>query len=107
VTILDDSMSSGRTLHTARLVPGDSHSWEVSWLPGQHMDRNSAITAMLLADTVASDDMHVGHRLWPHLEGWAAELALTAREALTQIASQPSWANPGRTGALDDPEAAE
>jgi hypothetical protein len=65
MTILDDCMSSDRTPHTARLAPGDRHTWEVSWLPGRHMDRNSAITAMVLADMVASDDMKAGHRLWP------------------------------------------
>jgi hypothetical protein len=107
VTILEDGMSSDRTPHTARLAPSDSHSWEVSWLPGRHIDRNSAITAMILADMVVSDDMHAGHRLWPHVEGWAAELALTAPEALTQVASPPGWADAGRSGAPDDPEAAE
>ena len=107
MTILDDCMSSDRTPHTARLAPGDQHTWEVSWLPGRHMDRNTAITAMVLADRVASDDMKAGHRLWPHVEGWAAELALTAPEAITQIASQPGWANVGQTCEAYDPEAAE
>jgi hypothetical protein len=107
MTILDDCMSSDRTPHTARLAPGDRHTWEVSWLPGRHMDRNSAITAMVLADLVASDDMKAGHRLWPHVEGWAAELALTTPEALTRIAGQPGWADTSRTCELDDPEAAE
>jgi hypothetical protein len=88
-------------------VPGDRDTWEVSWLPGRHMDRNSAITAMVLADMVASGDMKTGHRVWPHVEGWAAELALTAPEALTRIASHSGWPNAGRTCALDDPEAAE
>jgi hypothetical protein len=107
VTILDDCMSSDRTQHTARLAPGHRRTWVVSWLPSQHLDRNSAITAMVLADTVASDDMKAGHRLWPHVEGWAAELALTAPEAITQIASQPGWANADRTCEAYDPEAAE
>jgi hypothetical protein len=71
------------------------------------MDRNSAITAMVLADAVAADDMQAGHRLWPHVEGWAAELALTAPDALTQIANQPSWADAAHHAALDDPEATE
>jgi hypothetical protein len=65
VTILDDSMSSDRTPHTARLATGDRHSWEVSWLPGRHMDRNSAITAMMLADVTGPGDIDAGHRLWP------------------------------------------
>ncbi len=39
---------------------------EVTWLPGQALDRNTAITAMILADVAAKDDLHEGHRLWPH-----------------------------------------
>jgi hypothetical protein len=81
--------------------------WEVSWLPGRHMARNSAVTAMVLAGALGSDDMKAGHRLWPHVEGWATELALTAPEALTLIVSPPSWAHADRTCELDDPEAAE
>jgi hypothetical protein len=42
-----------------------------------------------------------------HVEGWAAELVLTAPEALTRIVSRPGWANASRTCELDDPEAAE
>ncbi len=38
---------------TARPAPGRQHQWEVSWLPGQTLDRNTAITAMTLADTTA------------------------------------------------------
>jgi hypothetical protein len=107
VTILDDGMSSDRTLHTARLTAGDRHSWEVPWLPGRPMNRNSAITAMMLADVTGHGDVDAGHRLWPHVSGWAAELALTAPEALTQLANPPRWANVGRSEAIADPEAAE
>jgi hypothetical protein len=107
VTILDDSMSSDRTPHTARLSAGDRRSWEVSWLPGRRMNRNSAITAMMLADVTGYGDIDARHRLWPHISGWAAELALTAPEALTQMANPPTWANVGRSDAIADPEAAE
>ena len=48
LTINDATMTSDQTEHTARRAPG-SHLWEVSWLPGQALDRNSAITAMTLA----------------------------------------------------------
>jgi hypothetical protein len=34
----------------------------VSWLPGQILDHNSAITAMILADLAAEEDLHQGHR---------------------------------------------
>ena len=43
--INDDSITSDHSRHAARLLPGDEHVWEVSWLPGRRMDRNSAITA--------------------------------------------------------------
>ena len=87
LTINDTTMTSDQTAHTARHAP-DRNGWEVSWLPGQTLDRNTAITAMILADTTAEPDLHEGHRLWPHIQSWAAELGLTAPDAIAQ-ASQP------------------
>jgi hypothetical protein len=84
--ILDDSMSSDRSPHTARLLPGAQHTWEVSWLPCRHLNRNEAITAMVLADVTVDGDMRPGHRLWPHVGGWAAELGMTASDALSRTA---------------------
>jgi hypothetical protein len=46
------------------------------------VDRNSVITAMLLADLTCEGDLHEGHRLWPHIEGWAAEPGVTGRDAI-------------------------
>jgi hypothetical protein len=87
LTINDTTMTSDQTLHTARQAPGGPYLWEVSWLPGQTMDRNTAITAMILADHAATDP-RPGHRIWPHLQGWAAELGLTAPDAMA-LASRP------------------
>jgi hypothetical protein len=95
--INDTTMTSDRTAHTARQAPG-RNSWEVSWLPGQILDRNTAITAMVLADTAVGQDVHEGHRLWPHIQGWAAELGLTGRDAIAK-ASQP----PGGTSRRQEP----
>ena len=89
LTINDTTMTSDQTAHTARQAPGSQHLWEVSWLPGRTLDRNSAITAMVLADTVADKRVHEGHRLWPHIQGWASELGLTGPEAIA-AAAQPS-----------------
>ena len=86
--INDTAMTSDRTAHTARHAP-DRNSWEVSWLPGQSLDRNSAITAMVLADAAAKQDLHEGHRLWSHIQSWAQELGLTAPDAIAQ-ASRPA-----------------
>jgi hypothetical protein len=87
LTIDDTAMTSDQTSHTGRHAP-DRTGWEVSWLPGQTLDRNTAITAMTLADTAAETDLHEGHRLWPHVQSWTAELGLTAPDAIAQ-ASQP------------------
>ena len=63
LTITDTTMTSDQTAHTARPAPGRQHAWEVSWLPGQILDRNTAITAMTLADITAERDLHEGDRL--------------------------------------------
>jgi hypothetical protein len=81
--------SSDRTAHTARMAPGHRQAWEVTWLPGWYMSRNTAITAMTLAETVAAAGPHPGQQLWPHIEAWAAELGLTAAEAVTR-ATEPA-----------------
>jgi hypothetical protein len=89
LTINDTTMTSDQTPHTARLAPCRPHQWEVSWLPGQILDRNTTITAMILADTAAQADLHEGHRLWPHIQGWAAELGLTGPDAIAQVSQPP------------------
>jgi hypothetical protein len=109
LTINDDSMTSDRTGHTARPVPGAQHTWVVSWLPGQHLDRNSAITAMVIADASGTGGLDQGHRLWPHIEGWAAELGMTAPTALAAVAAEPPSraisAAKDASAELADPEA--
>jgi hypothetical protein len=87
LTIHDTTMTSDQTDCTARHTPS-RNGWEVSWLPGQILDRNTSITAMILADLVGEEDLHEDHRLWPHVQGWAEELGLTGSEAVAD-ASQP------------------
>ena len=65
----------------------------MSWLPGQTLDRNTAITAMVLADTTTDRDLHEGHRLWPHIQSWAEELGLTAPDAITRVSQPPGDLN--------------
>ena len=103
LTITDDAMTSDHTPHTARPAPGHQHAWQVSWLPGRLMDRNSAITAMILADTAATTDLHPGHRLWPHIQSWAEELSLTAPDAITLTSAPPEKAT-GREPAPKPPD---
>jgi hypothetical protein len=108
LTIHDTLMTSDQTAHTARqaLSPGE---WEVSWLPGRTVDRNSAITAMILADLVGEEDLHEGHKLWPHIQGWAAELDLTGPEAVAAASQPPADINGEheQAGKQPDREAAD
>ena len=70
LTSTDTTMSSDQTAHTARLAPGSQHLWEVSWLPGKALDRNSAMNAMIVADLAS--DLNERHHLWPFIQSWAA-----------------------------------
>ena len=100
LTIYDTLMTSDQTPHTARHAPS-RNGWEVSWLPGQTLDRNSAITAMILADLTGEEDLDEEHKLWRHIQGWAAELGLTGPEAVAAASRPPTDVNrehkqPGR-----------
>jgi hypothetical protein len=104
LTINDTTMTSDQTTHVARQAPGPQRGWEVSWLPGQILDRNTAITAMILADTAGELDLHEGHRLWPHIQNWAAELGLNAPEAIAQAAQPPRGTNRQHERASGQPD---
>ncbi|MGO8958554.1 MAG: hypothetical protein ACLQFR_14480 [Streptosporangiaceae bacterium] len=108
LTIHDTTMTSDRTAHAARQAP-DRSGWAVSWLPGQPLDRNSAITAMILADLIGEEDLHEDHRLWPHIQGWAEELGLTGHEAVAAASQPPSDINREheQAGRQPDREAAD
>ena len=85
LTITGATMTSDQTAHTARLAPGSQHLWEVSWLPGRVLDRNSAITAMVLADHAGVRDLSERDQLWPFIESWGAELGLTGSDAVDWV----------------------
>jgi hypothetical protein len=108
LTINDTIMTSDQSAHTARHVP-ERNGWEVSWLPGQTLDRNSAITAMTLADTTAEPGLAEGHPLWPFVQAWAEELGLTAPDAIARISQPHSDINRQhqQTGRQPDREAAD
>jgi hypothetical protein len=98
LTINNTTMTSDQTAHTARQAPGRQHLWKVSWLPGRALDRNGAITAIVLADQAGVHDLNERHRLWPFIEGWAAELGLTGSDAVNRVSQ------PGALGRYDDRE---
>ena len=107
LTISDTTMTSDQTAHTARLAPGQ-HLWEVSWLPSRALDRNSAITAMTLADLASGHDLNERHQLWPFIQGWAAELGLTGPDAINRAAQAASPRQQhDRESERPDPEAGQ
>jgi hypothetical protein len=82
--ITDTTITSDQSSHAASRAPDRPRGWEVSWLPGQILDRDTATTAMILADIAGKGDLHQGDRLWPVVERWAADLGLTGTDVLTQ-----------------------
>jgi hypothetical protein len=89
-TITAHLMSSTRTEHWAvPTVAGEEYgTWCVSWLPGRELSRNQAITAMTLAEFVAGGVTSPEHRKWTVMHGWAAELGLTAPDAVAHIVGE-------------------
>lgn len=70
--ITDDEIISSVTEHHAHRT---TEGWEVSWLPDRVLDRNSAITAMLLAEIYA-EDPPPWDKIWVHAAGWEKELGI-------------------------------
>jgi hypothetical protein len=99
ITITDTSMTSPATRHTAIATGG---GWKVSWLPGRTLDRNQAITAMTIADIVGGGVPRADDPIWMHLDGWAAELSLTAPAAVARVSQPPAER---QAGACQEPEA--
>jgi hypothetical protein len=89
LTIDEAIMTSDQSPHVARQAPDDRHGWEVSWLPGRVLDRDTAITAMMLADIAATGDIRPEHRLWPAVQSWSAEVGLTGTDAMARAAQRP------------------
>jgi hypothetical protein len=72
---------------TTHLAYHDGRAWQVTWLPGRQLAQYQAVTAMTIAESVAHvADLDETHRLWPHIRDWAAELDLSAAEAVAQVA---------------------
>jgi hypothetical protein len=92
LTINDTTMTSDQTTHIARQTHSPHHGWEVSWLPGRVLDRNTAITAMTLADIAGEPSLGEAHRLWPAVQSWSAELGLSEADAINRASQPPAAA---------------
>ena len=88
IKISETAMTSETTGHSARQLP--SGAWRVTWLPGSDLNRNEAITAMTLAETITNRPVTTEDRLWPHIEGWAAELGMGAEAAILGVRQPPA-----------------
>ena len=92
--ISDTEMTSDITRHFATAWPVEDEPtlWTVTWLPGRSLTRNQAITAMTLAEVVATradDLMDNQHKLWGHIDGWAAELFISGPHAFAEAMLSP------------------
>ena len=103
LTVTDDLITGDRTAHAARPIDSYPDAWQVTWLPGQEITRSGAVTAMVLADA-ASRDFRPGHRLWPHISGWAAELGLSAPVAVALASERPADRATNREPAASPPD---
>jgi hypothetical protein len=83
LTITDTIIRGDHTPHTA--TPS-GESWSVTWLPGRQLSRSQAITAMILASTIGTNQSSpCPARLSPHINNWVAELGLTTPGARARI----------------------
>lgn len=87
--ITNEQMTGTYTREHAWRIDPDREVWEVSWLPGQRLDRNQAITAMILAEAVARATTNGGlfHDSpdWPFIDSWASELGLSGPAAVGRL----------------------
>jgi hypothetical protein len=81
-------MTSDQTPQFAVSTP-TGETWAVSWLPDRTLDRNQAITAMTVAEVVATNELWCTSPWWPFLDVWAAELGLTGPNAVVRAAGSP------------------
>ncbi|WP_166352394.1 hypothetical protein [Phytoactinopolyspora limicola] len=84
-----DRMISDTTKHGAWRLPVGRDVWEVSWLPGRLLDRDTATTAMTLAEIVATrtadNGLHHDDPAWALIDALASELGLTGPAAVTRL----------------------
>jgi len=102
LTTTGTAMTSGQAPCIPRQTPCSQRGWEVSWRSGRLLDRGTATTRMIPAGTAAGPDLREGHRPWPHIQGRAALLGLTAPGVVARVA-QPPGCQHHRDGGRPDP----
>jgi len=89
IRIADHTMTSDRTRHTAQ-ADADG-GWEVTWLPGRVLTHSQAVTAMTIAEVLATHDgaLHCDNPMWLHIDQWAAELGISGPNAVARASLSP------------------
>lgn len=82
-------MTSDLTPHTAAYSQhagaNGQGAWIVSWLPMRLLDRNQTITALTLAEVVATQDLSPDSPWWLVLDEWSGELFVDAVDAVRRV----------------------
>jgi hypothetical protein len=81
VGIKIDDTSMHAEISGATAERNDSGKWAVSWLPERQVDRNQAVTAMVLAEELTTD-RPANDSGWLFIDGWSEELGLNRNQAL-------------------------
>jgi hypothetical protein len=91
ITITAEQMNCDHMPPWADLtVSGDEYdTWTMGSLPNGPRDRNWAITAMILAETVRPPETYTLSRWSPHLQNHAVELGLAAADAAARTPVTP------------------
>jgi hypothetical protein len=100
--ITETEMTSDATRHTAARAADE---WTVTWLPGRVLTQAEAVTAMTIAECLIDAlDPYSKQRVWPHIDGWAAELGLSGVDAVAMASLAPEYhAQPAADGAAGVP----
>jgi ribosomal protein L37AE/L43A len=89
-TVTDTLIRSPCTAHTAEL---SGNGWTVTWLPGRILTRSQAEAAMNIAEELgaipAGADPEDDDVLWDCINGWAADLGLSGRDAVARVSEPP------------------
>ena len=97
-------ITSDRTPHSARLIPGSLEYWEVSYLPGIPMEYDDAYMAMTIAEKQCpgDEDLALSHwdpqdiRTWVRQGLWADILDLDIDEVRESASRPPAWTDGGK-----------
>lgn len=106
----DDLITSPDTQHVAVRIT--KTAWLVTWLRHDHrLNRNQAITAMMIASTVAATRRQIvtiagpldrKDPIFTHVNSWAGELGLDGTSAALWVAEARKW-QPAEFGISESP----